>query len=90
MLIGIYSSARLVSTNDRLRALIRREAFGSRLLTPIGHAEMEREIQKTVAKITGDKDTLEKDTYQPVELDEEELKKYLDIVTREIKKEEKK
>jgi hypothetical protein len=90
MLLGIYNSATLVSASNALRKSIHKHALESRLLGLIGQAEMEREIQRTVAKITGDKDMLEKDTYSPVELDEDELKKYLDIVTREIKKEEKK
>jgi tripartite-type tricarboxylate transporter receptor subunit TctC len=57
----------------------------------IGHAEMEKEIQRTIKKITQDKDRLEIDTeqqQQPVELDENELKKYVDLVTREVKKKE--
>jgi 3-isopropylmalate dehydratase small subunit len=56
----------------------------------IGHAEMEKEIQRTIKKITQDKDRLEIDTeqQQPVELDENELKKYVDLVIREVKKKE--
>jgi hypothetical protein len=49
---------------------------------------MEKEIQRTVKKITQDKDRLEIDTeqQQPVELDENELKKYVDLVIREVKR----
>ena len=43
--------------------------------------------KKTVAKITQDKDRLQIETAQPIQLDERELKKYIDLVVREIKKE---
>ena len=87
MLIGIYNSATLVSTNNELRKFIHKQAFESRLLSLIGHAEMEKEIQKTITKITQDKTMLEEDREETVELDENELKKYIDIVVRESKKE---
>jgi hypothetical protein len=90
MLLGIYNSATLVSANNELRKSIRKHALESRLLNLIGHAEMEKEIQKTVKKITQDKNRLEIDTeqqqQQPIELDENELKKYVDLVIREVKK----
>jgi hypothetical protein len=88
MLLGIYNSATLVSANNELRKSIHKHALESRLLRLIGHAEMEREIEKTVRKIAQDKDRLEIDTeqQQPVELDEKELKKYVDFVIREVKK----
>ena len=93
MLLGIYNSAVLVSANNQLRKSIHRHALESRLLRLIGHAEMEKEIEKTVNKIKQDKDILEMDTeqrqqLQPVELDESELKKYVDFVIREVKKKE--
>jgi len=89
MLLGIYNSATLVSANNELRKSIHKHALESRLLRLIGHAEMEREIEKTVRKIAQDKDRLEIDTeqQQPIELDENELKKYVDFVIREVKKE---
>jgi hypothetical protein len=48
---------------------------------------MEKEIEKTVKKIAQDKDSLEIDIpeQQPIELDEKELKKYVDFVIREVK-----
>jgi hypothetical protein len=51
---------------------------------------MEKRIQEIVKRINQDKDRLEIDTeqQQPVELDEKELKKYVDFVIREVKKEE--
>jgi hypothetical protein len=87
MLLGIYNSATLVSTNNNLRKSIRKHALESRLLNLIGHAEMENEIQRTVKKIAQDKDSFEIDTKLPIELDEKELKKYVDLVIREVKKE---
>ena len=86
MLLGIYNSATLVSANNELRKSIHKHALESKLLGLIGHAEMEKEIQKTVKKISQDKESLERDTEQPVELDEKELKKYVDFVIREVKK----
>jgi len=38
MLIGIYNSATLVSTNNELRRFIHKQAFESGLLSLIGHA----------------------------------------------------
>jgi hypothetical protein len=49
---------------------------------------MEKRIQEIVKRINQDKDSLEIDTQQPVELDENELKKYVDFVIREVKKKE--
>jgi hypothetical protein len=86
MLLGIYNSATLVSTNNELRRFIHKQALESRLLSLIGHAEMQKEIQRTIAKITQDKPMLEEDTKEPIELDENELKKYIDIVVRESNK----
>jgi hypothetical protein len=73
-----------------VRKSIHKHVLETRLLRLIGHAEMEKEIEKTVKKITQDKDRLEIDTeqqqqQQPVELDENELKKYVDFVIREVK-----
>ena len=51
MLLGIYNSAVLVSANNTLRKSIRKHALESRLLDVIGHAERDKEIQKTVRNI---------------------------------------
>jgi type II restriction/modification system DNA methylase subunit YeeA len=87
MLIGIYNSATHVSTNNELRRFIHKQALESRLLSLIGHAEMEKEIQRTITKIAQDKTLLEEDTKELIELDENELRKYIDIVVRESRKE---
>ena len=92
MLLGIYNSAILVSANNELRKSIYKNAVESRLLRLIGHAEMESEIEKTVRKISRDKNLLEIDVEQQrlLEIDEKGLKKYLDLVIREVKKGDKK
>jgi hypothetical protein len=87
ILLGIYNSAVLVSANTSLRKSIHRHATESKLLNLIGHAQFESEIQKTVGKITADKAKLEINTETQFELDENELRKYLDFVIREVKKE---
>ena len=86
MLLGIYNSARLVSSNNNLRKAIRNQATESKLLDIIGKAEMEKEIQKTVKKITQKKDILGIDR-KKYDFDEKELEKYIDFVIREAKKE---
>lgn len=89
MLLGIYNSATHVSASNSLRNSIRKHALESRLLSLIGTAEMENEIQKTVMKINRDKESLMRDSAEPIELDGTELKKYLDFVINEVKKENK-
>ena len=86
MLIGIYNSATLVSANNELRRSIHRHALESKLLSAIGHAEMEKEIQKTVKQVSNDKEELEKELEEPVELDELELEKYIEFVVKEVRK----
>jgi uncharacterized protein (DUF1697 family) len=80
MLLGIYNSATLVLTNNIVRKSIRKHALESKLLDLIGHAEMEKEIQKTVRKIVQSQDILELEKPKEIELDEKELRKYIDVV----------
>jgi hypothetical protein len=77
-----------VSANNELRKSIYKHAVESRLLRLIGQAEMESEIEKTVRKISKDKNILQIDMEQRqlLEIDEKGLKKYLDLVIREVKK----
>jgi hypothetical protein len=86
MLIGIYNSATLVSANNKLRRTIHKRALESKLLGAIGHAEMEKEIQKTVKEVSRDKDELEKELEEPVDLDELELEKYIEFIVKEVRK----
>jgi hypothetical protein len=85
MLIGIYNSASLVSANTELRRFIHKQALESRLLSMIGTAEMEKELQKTIAKISHNIGTLEEDKKIDIKLDEDELTKYVDLVAKEVK-----
>jgi hypothetical protein len=84
MLLGIYNSATLVSTNNELRKSIYKHALESKFLGLIGQAEMENEIQKTVRKVSRDKNIIEKELEKPVEFDEKELKKYVEFVIKEV------
>jgi hypothetical protein len=86
MLLGVYNSATLVSANSSLRKSIHRRAPESKLLNVIGHAEYEKEIQRTVGKIIEDKPELEMTADTQYDLDEDELKRYLDVVIKEVKK----
>jgi hypothetical protein len=85
-LMGIYSSATLVSLNTDLRKSIHKHALESKLLDLIGQAEMNNELQRTVDKIIRDKDLIRNEAEAKLDLDEEELKKHLDFVIREVKK----
>ena len=83
MLLGIYNSAILVSANNELRKFIHKHAL--KLLNPIGQAELQNEIQRTVKMISDRKEIANITTKTSLELDEE-LKKYLEYVIREVKK----
>ncbi len=48
---------------------------------------MKKEIEKIVTEVTLRKDSLERVTNAPIEFDEKELKRYIDFVIREIRKE---
>jgi hypothetical protein len=86
ILIGIYNSATLVSIDRDLRDLITKYTEQSNLLNLIGKAELEMELHKTVKKIVSDKDELGDPLGRKIDVDENELKKYLDSVLREVKK----
>jgi hypothetical protein len=86
VMLGIFNSATLVSENINLRKSIYKITRESKLLDLIGQAEMEKEIQKTINKIVKDKDILRKNPNIELELDEKELKNYLDNVIKEKKK----
>jgi hypothetical protein len=50
---------------------------------------MESELLKTVTKVTNEKKHLMTDAQRTVELDGMELKKYIEFVVREVKKDKK-
>jgi hypothetical protein len=85
-LLGIHNAATLVSVNIDLRKSIHRHALESKLLDLIGRAEMNTELQRTVDNIIGDKNLLGKEEEGNLDLDEDELKKHLDFVIKELKK----
>ena len=85
MLLGIYNSATLVSTNNELRKSIHKRALESKFLGLIGQAEMENEIQNTVKQVSRDKNIIEKELEEPVEFDETELEKYVEFVIKEAR-----
>jgi len=84
MLLGIYNSAILVSANNKLRRSIQTNAL--RLLKPIGEVEMEKAVQKVVKNIFDDQEVRGMVKERTVELDEEELKNYVNFVIKEVKK----
>jgi len=87
MLIGIYNSAKLVSVNNQLRQSIHKHAL--KLLNPIGQAQMEKEIQKTVKLISNSKVAAIKTanlSETSLDWDEDELKKYVSYLIEEVKK----
>jgi len=88
IMIGIYNSAALISTNTDLRTSIQKIAKESKLLNLIGRAEMEKEINKTVSKIMQQTGAAEEPDEASNELDEGELKNYLGKVIDELKKNE--
>jgi len=86
VLLGIYNSAKLVSANNNLRKSVYKHAFKSKMLHLIGHAEMEREIQNTVTKIIQSQENIEGREEVGMELDQDELRRYLDMVIKEVRK----
>ena len=86
MLLGIYNSASLVSMNNDLRKSIRRHTIKLNLLDLIGHAEMEKEIQKTVTNIIDSQELTGIDKEIGFDLDEKEMRRYIEVVLKEVKR----
>jgi len=86
MLLGVYNSAILVGNNNKLRNSIRQYALESSLLGVVGTSQMQKEIEKTVKKITRLKYQLETDEQLPIDFDENGLKEYLGHLVTEVKK----
>lgn len=84
IVLGIFNTASLVSVNNNLRTSLHRYAL--KLLKPIGRAEMEKEIEKAVRKITKDKEIAKISEGESFEFDQNELKDYLKEVIN-LKKE---
>jgi len=86
MLVSIYNSALLVGSNMKLRGIIRQHALESNVFGVVGRSQMQKEVEKTVKKITRIKAELERDSEQRIEFDEEGLKEYLSSLMTEIQK----
>jgi hypothetical protein len=91
ILLGLYSSAVSVSQDNRLRGSIKRFArTNSNLLSSIGTAHMEKEIQKTVNSMKDmvheQEKELEEQSGIEANLEEDEMKKYLEEVMQEVGK----
>jgi hypothetical protein len=92
ILIGIYSSAISISQDTNLRKSIRKATKQqSELLTNIGTAQMQKELEKRVIGIVKEhSDIMTKETGVEPSLTEVDMKEYLNEVLAEIKTTEKK
>jgi hypothetical protein len=88
ILVGIYSSAISVAADSELRRSIRRFAIKkSSLLDSIGLAQMEQEIENRVLDMTKQQqEEMIKQTGLSSSLSQEEVREYLDLVLKEIKR----
>jgi hypothetical protein len=88
VLVGIYSTAISVAEDSKLRQSIRSLAMKeSRLLDSIGTAQMEQQIQKKVVEITKrNQARLTEESGVRSSITEDDMKKYLDEVIKEIGK----
>jgi hypothetical protein len=89
--LGLYSTAISISQDNKLRASIRKIATqNSNLLGSIGTAHMEQEIQRTVKSMKGiveeQEKELEEQTGIETNLEEDEMKNYLEEVMQEVGK----
>ena len=91
ILIGLYSSAVSVSQDSKLRRSIKKIATRDvDLLSSIGTAHMEQEIQRTVNSmktvVEQEEKELEEQTGIEANLEEDEMKNYLEEVMQEVGK----
>jgi hypothetical protein len=89
--LGLYSTAVSVSQDNQLRKSIKKVAReNSNLLGSIGTAQMEQEIQKTVDSmkdvVQEQEKELEEQTGIEANLEEDEMKNYLEEVMQEVGK----
>ncbi|MEP6576472.1 MAG: hypothetical protein ABJB85_08605 [Nitrososphaerota archaeon] len=87
IMMGIYKSATLISTNTELRKTIHKFTRESKLLNLIGNAEMEKELNLTVNKILKQTASSQESQNISYELDEGQLKNYVGKVINELRKE---
>jgi hypothetical protein len=89
--LGLYSTAISISQDNKLRSSIKKFATrDSNLLSSIGTAHMEQEIQRTVKSmknVVEEKEKeLEEQTGIEANLEEDEMKNYLEEVMQEVGK----
>lgn len=84
--LGIFNAATSVSTNNMLLNSIHKQALEIHLLDSIGRAEKDRMIQKTVDKIIHNKKFITSHQSKEIDIDRQELKKYIDSLIEEIRK----
>jgi MFS family permease len=86
MLVGIYNATKLVSSNRELRRSIIRIAKESTILNQMGEAENQKEVEFVISKIHEDSivTNLETDIKHGADLDENELRKYIEEVVKEL------
>lgn len=77
------------SMNNDLSKAIRKHTIKSNLLDLIGHAEMEKEIQKTVTNIIESQELVGIDKDTGFDLDEKEMRRYIEVVLEEVKRDNK-
>jgi hypothetical protein len=85
--LGIYSASVSISEDSKLRQSIQRAAIkeSTQFLDSIGTAEMEQEIERRVVLMTAaTKEKMEKETGISSSFDNEDIRKYLQKVLREI------
>ena len=86
IMVGIYTSATLVSINSKVRNSVHQIAKESKLLDFIGKAEMEKEITKIVGKVYKQTEIEEDIAKTSFNLDEQGLKNYIMEVAEELRK----
>jgi hypothetical protein len=87
VLVGIYGSAVTMTESSKLRKEIRKAVNELGFLDSIGSAQLESEIEKEVAAVTNKfRAKLLAETGMPLDIDESEVKDYVNEVLAEIKK----
>ena len=85
IMVGIYTSALMVSMDRKLRNSIHNLTKESRLIDYIGKAEMEKEVTRIVNNAIRESKTSEPIS-PSLELNEQLLKQYMSEVAEELKK----
>lgn len=84
ILIGISTSASLIAKNVKLRQSIYQITKESNLINLIGSAEMEKEMKDTMKKIMEKTESIPQ--YEEEQIDENDLRHYVESVINELKK----